>query len=416
METRAQWFRRMASRLRLLLQCPGWPVSHDEALSLIVAMVGLRDVSEIEPFPPTATPSPVDGRAFERLADEIRRQLHITLDPVDLVFLLLTPGDPVQGKIRKSGPFDVPRVTSEYPWFSHLLLNAIKQLPSLPDFSDDKKVFVMSDFSGEHRSALYNTYSFIILAQDKIGPFQAKVHELREKHGLLNPYSEFAYKDLRFGARSRALPEFLDLVDNYIHGAVITLAVEKQIETLFGPSKPEAHAFLVDQLAALGFGQWKGPDAEKVSRVCHTLAVFASLLTSAGQRLLWYCDNDTINVDGKRRTFAHTQELFKAVWGMYATQPLDVIGFGRSFEDKSYLDDLLSVADFAAGVVQDLLQGNATGADISGGDEKLRVIRWAASPARFLSKINIQISRMENGEVGSGLVAMNLKDEQPDLA
>lgn len=61
---------------------------------------------------------------------------------------------------------------------------------------------IRNGFSGEHRSALYITYSFIILAQDKIGLFQTKVRELRERHGLLEPYSEFAYKDLRFGARN----------------------------------------------------------------------------------------------------------------------------------------------------------------------------------------------------------------------
>lgn len=47
METRTQWFGRMAARLRLILQCPEKPVSQDDALSLIVAMVGLRDVTEV---------------------------------------------------------------------------------------------------------------------------------------------------------------------------------------------------------------------------------------------------------------------------------------------------------------------------------------------------------------------------------
>lgn len=403
----------MASRLQAILQRPGHAVSEAEALALLVGMIGLKEEFEIDPFPATSAPLPVDDHAFNRLSGLVRERYGVAIAPADLTFLLLTPGDPVHGKIKKSGPFHVARLRQDYPLVSHLLHNAIRQLTSLPDFSDDKKIFVMSDFGGEHSSAAYNTYSFLILAQDKIGLFEAKVRELREKHKILNPFSEFSYKRLGSGPRSRALPEFLNLVDSYIHGAVVTLAVEKHIGTLFGPSKAESHAFLADQLASLGFGQWKGPDAEKVSRVCHMLAVLVTLLTSSGQHVLWYCDNDTINVDGHKRTFAHTQEIFKAVWQMYAVQPLEVLGFGRSFSDKSYLDDLLSVADFSAGVVQDLLQGHVTGADIAGGDDKLRVIRWATTPSNFLSKINIQISRMENGELGSGLVSMSLRDQDP---
>lgn len=401
----------MAVRLRAILQRPGCAVSDDEALGLLAGMLGLVDILQIDPFPSIRAPVPVNDHAFERLADLIKCRHKTTIDSTDLAHLLLTPGDPVSGKIRKFGPFCVSRLTPEYPLLSHLLQNAIRQMSALPDFSDDKKIFVMSDFGGEHASAAYNTYSFIVLAQDKIGVFESKMRDLRKRHGILHPFSEFAYKDLRFGPRSRALPEFLSLIDSYIHGAVITLAVEKSIETLFGPSKAEAHAFLVSQLDAMGFGKWKGRDAEKLSRVCHTLAVLVSTMASPGQHVLWYCDKDTINEDGGQRTFSHTQEFYKAVWSMYATQPLEVLGFARSFEDKTYLDDLLSIADFAAGVVQDILRGHVTGSDIPGGDEKLQVIRWAVTPARFLSKINIQISRMENGELGSGLVAMSLREK-----
>jgi hypothetical protein len=38
------------------------------------------------------------------------------------------------------------------------------------------------------------------------------------------------------------LAEFLHLVDNYIHGAVITIAIDKRIGTVFGKSKWEEEA------------------------------------------------------------------------------------------------------------------------------------------------------------------------------
>jgi len=312
---------------------------------------------------------------------------------------------PLKQKIKKNAPFDLSAITAESPYFAQLLASAIGQLKELPDFSDDEKIAVMSDFSGEHKGAHFNTYSFLILAYNKVGPFMAQVEELRRRHGLIEPYSEFAFKDLSFGPRSRALPEFLRLVDNFIHGAVITIAIDKQIDTVFGVSKRETYLLMEQQLAAMGFGKWRGAAAEKVLRVCHSIAIFAALTTKDNQRLLWYCDNDVINENAQDRRFEDTQNIFVRALGMYCKHKFDLVGFGKSFDDKSHLDDLLSIPDFAAGVVQDLLQAHKTGEDnVPGGEEKKALFRWIATPGKFLSKITIQIIRLPNGELGSRMV------------
>jgi hypothetical protein len=101
---------------------------------------------------------------------------------------------PVRKRIRKSGPFSISAITPEYPLLAHLLENAVRQIGELPDFSDDKKVAVVADFGGEHPSAHFNTYSFLFLAYNKVGPFADQAKVLRKKNGLLDPYSEFAYK------------------------------------------------------------------------------------------------------------------------------------------------------------------------------------------------------------------------------
>jgi hypothetical protein len=312
---------------------------------------------------------------------------------------------PTYQKIKKYAPFDLSAITAEHPYFAHVLAHAVGQLKELPDFSQDSKIAVLSDFSGEHKGACFNTYSFLIMAYNKVGPFEVQVKELRRRYGLTDPYSEFAFKNLTFGPRSRALPEFLRLVDSCIHGAVITIAIDKQIGTVFGNSKKEIHPFIQQKLAYMELGKWKGATAEKVLRVCHSIAIFAALTTNENQRLLWYCDNDAINENARDRGFKDTQNIFRHVLGMYCGHEFDLVGFGKSFDDKSYLDDLLSIADFAAGVVQDLLQARKTGKDeIAGGEEKRALINWIATQGRFLSKITIQIGQLANGELGSGVV------------
>jgi hypothetical protein len=322
---------------------------------------------------------------------------------------LVVVSGPGQQKINKSGPFDLPLVTPEYPYFSHRLVDLVRKIKELPDFSDDKGVAVMSDFGGEHSTARFFTYSFIFLAYDKLAPFATKVHELREKHCLVAPYSEFAYKRLKSGPRSRALPEYLELVDNFIHGAIITVAIDKRIDTVFAADKRQAHPIIIEHFLSNNLGTWDGHAAEKVLRICNILAAFTSLLVTDKQKFIWYSDNDLINEDGKMRNFADTQMIFQRVLALYTKQGFAGGGFGKSFAEKSHLDDLLSIPDLAAGVIQDLLQEHQTGEEMPRGDEKTAVMKWIASPARYLSKITLQVARTDDGGIGTGVVDFALK-------
>lgn len=310
--------------------------------------------------------------------------------------------------IKKKGPFDLSFITPEYPYFSQLLAQAISKLEDLPDFSNDEKIAIFSDFSGEHKGASYNTYSFLIMAYDKVEAFSTAVDALRKKHKIKQPYSEFVFKDLKYGPRLGALPEFLNLIDTFIHGAVVTLAIDTNIISVFGIDNKETQEQIVKRLADDGFGNWNRLDAEKVMRICHLIAIFTGITTKNNQRLLWYCDDDSINAEGKRRTFTDTQKIFNGVLGLYCKHRFEILGFAKSFEGKSHLDDLLSIADFAAGVTQDLLHSHKTGEDeIPGADGKIQILKWIARESRYISKITIQIEKLPNGELGSGVVSMS---------
>jgi len=132
--------------------------------------------------------------------------------------------------------------------------------------------------------------------------------------------------------------------------------------------------------------------------------VFTSLLITDKQKFIWYSDNDLINEDGKKRKFSDTQMIFLRVLALYAKQGFASGGFGKSFKQKSHLDDLLSVPDLAAGVIQDLLQEHHAGEELPRGDEKTTLMKWIATPTRYLSKITLQIVRTDDGGIGTGVV------------
>ncbi len=333
---------------------------------------------------------------------------------IDQAFRANTRANPIivqslQQRIRKYGPFEPSGIKPEYHYFCHVLAGVLKSIPELPDFSDDKKIAVMSDYGGEHGDAHYSTYSFIFVALDKNGPFQSHMRALRQKHKIYAPYSEFKYKDLKYGPRSRALPEYLELIDKLIHGAVVTVAIDKKIASIFGASKSEAHASIANQLEVGGFGKWTGHVGEKALRVLHILAALTAAMTYDQQRLLWYSDTDQINEDAKNRSFSSTQKLFESICAMYMTHGFEVLGFGKSFLEKCYLDDLLSVPDLAAGMLQDLLTSQDTGNDIPGGEEKLAVLKWLATPAKFLSKIHVRIVPKDDGTYEGHILTLEPK-------
>jgi hypothetical protein len=67
----------------------------------------------------------------------------------------LTTGGPIPfyQKTKKYPPFDLSPINGEVPYFAQLFAHATAQLKELPDFSEDTKIAVMSDFSGEHIGA-----------------------------------------------------------------------------------------------------------------------------------------------------------------------------------------------------------------------------------------------------------------------
>jgi len=226
--------------------------------------------------------------------------------------------------------------------------------------------------------------------------FKRETNTLRALHGLNTPFKEFAYKDLAYGPVERSLDGFLRISDRYIHGALVTVSVDKSIPSLFGPTKKAAQQGLVDLLSANDLGEWGHDEAEKLLRVCHAIAMFLALLTHSGQRFLWMSDKDAITEDGGERNFSNTQSVFVHALRMYTDNEYEIYGFAKPFEKEPFTSDLLSLADFAAGGIQDVLQIRLKAKDVKDSAGKRRIIRWLGSSSLFLSKVNLVF--MMNGE------------------
>lgn len=311
--------------------------------------------------------------------------------------------------VTKNGSFKVPKLTEEHPLYGRLLAREAGKLVSLPDFSKDKELFILSDFGGEHKGANFTTYSILICSADKRVVFEEKTKELRVKNGLNNPWKEFGFKDLNYGPISRSLEGFLSLADNFIHGVLITISVDQRIPSLFGLEKKEAQNEIVELFRNNDLGEWKGKESEKVLRVCHAISVFMSLLAYPDQKILWLCDHDSINVDGKKRDFAHTKKIFGHCLAMYSDNLYEIYGFAKPFKEDAGTTDLLSLADFSAGMIQEILQSEIAKKHVEPSDEKAKLAKWMGTESAFLRKVNLVFVQQGDGDWGVGSVDIQAK-------
>jgi len=312
-------------------------------------------------------------------------------------------------RIIKTGPFKIPKLTDDYPLYGKLLAREIEKLVSLPDFSRDKGLFILSDFGGEHKESDFTTYSILICSADKRSVFDKETCDLREKHALNTPWKEYGFKDLRYGPIKRSLGEFLDLSNKYIHGLLLTISIDKKIESVFGFNKKDSHQDILKLFREADMGEWKGNEAEKVLRVCHAIAIFMSVLAYEDQKFLWLCDKDAINEDGKIRDFSHTQKILVHCLSMYSDNLYEIYGFAKPFETDAGTTDLLSITDFSAGIIQEILQGELKGKDIQLSEEKSKLVRWMGTESTFLTKLNLVFTKQGQEKWGVGTVVLQAK-------
>jgi hypothetical protein len=280
----------------------------------------------------------------------------------------------------------------------------------LPDLSAllNSIVGIFSDYGGEHNSSRYYTYSFLTCAFGSLDPFKQQMDALRKRSSLGT--KEIAFKSFRHGPMYRAIPDYLRIVDSYINGIIFTLAVEKDISSLFGPGGPETSNSMLTALEQRGFGRVALHIGEKLFRVLHCVAFLVALLGHPGQKIFWMTDHDAIGETSERHK--SLLDMLNSVLPLYTDKPFSFLGGARPFGPRAfeYLD-LLSIADIAAGTIAQVLSSidklGKENAQIKEGGEQ--VLRWLCHNSVTLKKFTMVVKRLPNGEVGFGPVDLEAR-------
>lgn len=280
----------------------------------------------------------------------------------------------------------------------------------LPDLRalGNETVSIFSDYSGEGSGA-YHTYSFLVCAWNNTFPFGQRMEVVREKRGLGS--KEIEFKDFRLGQLRRALPEYLNLLNNIVPGFLLTVAVHKSLHSLFGPNEKSTAEFIVQTLEASGLGAWKHGVAEKLVRIVHMTAFLVGLLAHDGQKIFWMSDNDSVCANEELHN--HALGLLQRVLGLYGNPnyhyPL-LSGAVPFAQRDLHTLDLLSATDVVAGSIEHFLSLSDSGAPV---ETSLKpgvetVLRWLANDGIALKKMTVTLRPGSEGQIQATTLEFDL--------
>lgn len=304
---------------------------------------------------------------------------------------------------------DVLKPGIEYPFIVQALDTQLRKacskgsllLPNLLEHTET--IFIASDYGGESADSRYFTYSFVVVSYNAMATFISRQKELREKHGLLKPFKEIAFKDLNHGPTKRALPEFLANLSNCLPGIVVTAAVDKKLPTLWGGKRDEAHTRILSALEDNGYVDWKGAVAEKMLNIVHIVCYLVSLLSREGQNLFWITDNDAIAANPEK--LEQLGRIFAGLLPFYSDKKFGKIAHGKSFKERDIMTmDVLSCADLVAGTLEHFLTRKAKmGDDFTVSKGADQIATWLSVQGLLLKKFSFSVAAKDNGYASASL-------------
>jgi len=266
----------------------------------------------------------------------------------------------------------------------------------LTDLRGTPTVFVASDYGGMHAGASYQSMSFIFLNPESLHAWDTTRCALRDRLKLGS--RRLSYKALNDVRRRRALLPFLE-VANLIPGILVSVLIDRSVQTAFERDDPFEQEALRSQL----FPGWSAPVVERALRVVHLVSFFLAGLTAPGQDVLWITDEDDIAANEAR--LRQLVDVFARVSSHYLPHDLRHlrIGTARSDTGRRDLEDVLAIADLAAGALQETVKAQGVP---SGGF-------WLPPPTRIQAKTRSILDWFSDGTAALKRLVY-VVDEVPD--
>lgn len=257
------------------------------------------------------------------------------------------------------------------------------------------------DFSGQHSSAKYECYSFLLADSIYLWLWDEFRKKLRIKY--LPQRRRVSFKNLNDRYRQKALIPFLR-ASNCIPGVLFSFLIDKNIESLF---EKKGKLDLSDP-EYKNYKHWKPSVFEKILRIAHFGSLILACMSAPNQNILWISDEDEIAPNKKR--LVEVCKIFEHHSNHYLPHLMGKSKFGTAQCDDGslFIEDLLAIPDLVAGTLCELAPGFSNKAceleNLNIFKEQVIqykstiIMNWLMDPIHTLKKIIIRLEAID-GEI-----------------
>lgn len=219
--------------------------------------------------------------------------------------------------------------------------------PILPGLQTCSRVFIASDYSGQHQGSPYETYSFLIASGDSL----VEWHRRRSGHRRRHPHGRtYSYKKLADGVRLGSMWDFLQATDA-LDGVLVTVGVNTRINSLFTYDRE----LLTSSSRYAAYQHWRPGSFERAVRVTSIATFFLAGLVPIVRNLHWLSDNDeTLSNDQHVEDF---HAFLTRTTDAFFQRRLETIKVTTisSETDRLRAEDFVAPTDLAAGAIAEFL-------------------------------------------------------------
>lgn len=207
----------------------------------------------------------------------------------------------------------------------------------------NQAVLIASDYSGQHRRSRFVTYAFIVTNELNWEWDQARWLFRKQ---CIPDNRRLSFKSFGKTNNPRALAHFLDIT-KLMTGRLLVFAFEKQLLSQMPSIRPDNAAFSLE-------ASWKPLALEEATRKALLVALLADRYVAPKQSMTWISDEDPSL--SNELMWLDVQRMAAILSGVFSPTERGWFGMGTTGQDCShmYREDLVSIADFAAGMVAEI--------------------------------------------------------------
>lgn len=238
------------------------------------------------------------------------------------------------------------QLSEEFLYIDSVVPRVLPQLDADP-------LCCISDYSGDQKSSLFNTYSYFYFDPD-ISIKQWSEARLAIRDLILGQARSLSYKGLNDAIKRKALTPMLSVADE-LDGLLISFAIHKKVKVLT-PSKTE----LSEINEWMSFeSRWKKRSLSKMIKIAILFAFGVSGLNKERASVTWMTDNDDFTANRSQQ-----DDLYKVALSAIDKFSLE-LPTSLTVETKTNTTlmpdnakDLLAIPDLVAGMLSQVLSSD----------------------------------------------------------